>query len=53
MTALVCNVYFPCHFIVNQPRPLPDFNLCFALVSAEKLIVCITQTGPSLPHHCY
>lgn len=22
-------------------------------VSSEKLIVCITQTGPSLPYHCY
>lgn len=25
----------------------------FCFVPPEKLIVCITQTGPSLPYHCY
>lgn len=26
MTALVCSVCFPCHFVVNHPHSVPNFN---------------------------
>ena len=63
--AYLYHIMSPCVASMFKKNKLPTFNficLCcdldfnwsvFVLRPPEKLIVCITQTGPSLPYHCY